>query len=146
MAGSQRGPPAETRPFTSPLERNTRMAAKKKTTKKAKQKRSQAKTGGQRKKTQKAAQKTKAPKASKTAGKLSALEAAVRVLAEAGQPLTCREMIDAMAAKKYWTSPAGKTPANTLYAAILRETQTKADQARFRKVDRGRFDLTTSAR
>ncbi len=128
------------------------MAAKKTTTKKAKQKRSQAKTGGQRKKTQKAARKTKAaktakiPKASKTAEKLSALEAAVRVLAEAGQPLTCREMIDAMAAKKYWTSPAGKTPANTLYAAILREIQTKADQARFRKVDRGRFDLTTSAR
>ena len=135
------------------------MAAKKKTKKKAKQKRSQAKTGAKqktgpkqkatRKETQKpktATQKTKAPKASKTAEKLSALEAAVRVLAEAGQPLTCREMIDAMAAGKYWTSPAGKTPANTLYAAILREIQTKADQARFQKVDRGRFDLTTSAR
>jgi len=135
------------------------MAAKKKTTKKAKQKRSQAKTGAKqktgpkqkatRKETQKpktATRKTKAPKASKTAEKLSALEAAVRVLAEAGQPLTCREMIDAMAAGKYWTSPAGKTPANTLYAAILREIQTKADQARFQKVDRGRFDLTTSAR
>ena len=114
MAGSQRGPPAETRPFTSPLERNTRMAAKKKTKKKAKQKRSQAKTGAKqktgpkqkatRKETQKpktATQKTKAPKASKTAEKLSALEAAVRVLAEAGQPLTCREMIDAMAAGTY---------------------------------------------
>ncbi len=135
------------------------MAAKKKTTKKAKQKRSQAKTGAKqktgpkqkavRKETQKpktATRKTKIPKASKTAEKLSALEAAVRVLAEAGQPLTCREMIDAMAAGKYWTSPAGKTPANTLYAAILREIQTKADQVRFRKVDRGRFDLTTSAR
>jgi len=135
------------------------MAAKKKTTKKAKQKRSQAKTGAKQKTTPKEARKTKTatrktkapktakvPKASKTAGKLSALQAAVRVLAEARRPLTCREMIDAMAAKKYWTSPAGKTPANTLYAAILREIQTKADQARFRKVDRGRFDLTTSAR
>ncbi len=135
------------------------MAAKKKTTKKAKQKRSQAKTGAKQKtapkearKTKTATRKTKAPKtakvpkASKTAGKLSALQAAVRVLAEARRPLTCREMIDAMAAQKYWTSPAGKTPANTLYAAILRETQTKADQARFRKVDRGRFDLTPAAR
>ncbi len=134
------------------------MAAKKKTTKKAKQKRSQAKTGAKQKTSakQKAAQKetqkpkaaktAKIPKASKTAGKLSALQAAVRVLAEAERPLTCREMIDAMAAGKYWTSPAGKTPANTLDAAILREIQTKADQARFQKVDRGRFDLTTSAR
>ncbi len=128
------------------------MAAKKKTKKKAKQKRSQAKTGAKQKAAQKEASKTKAeknaktPKASKTAGKLSALEAAVRVLAEAGRPLTCREMIDAMAAGKYWTSPAGKTPANTLYAAILREIQTKADQARFRKIDRGRFDLTPAAR
>ncbi len=138
------------------------MAAKKKTTtkatKKAKQKRSQAKTGAKQKtsakqkaagkETQKpkAAKTAKIPKASKTAEKLSALEAAVRVLAEAGQPLTCREMIDAMAARKYWTSPAGKTPADTLYAAIVREIQTKADQARFRKVDRGRFDLTPAAR
>ena len=60
--------------------------------------------------------------------------------------MTCREMIDAMAAKGYWSSPAGKTPANTLYAAILRELQTKADQSRFQKVDRGRFDLTEAAR
>ena len=130
------------------------MAAKK-TTKKAKPKRSQAKsgakqkTGAKQKATRKEAQKTKAvkaPKASKTAGKLSALEAAVRALAEAGRPLTCREMINAMTARKYWSSPAGKTPANTLYAAILREIQTKADQARFRKVDRGRFDLTPATR
>ena len=128
------------------------MAAKKKTKKKAKQKRSQAKTSAKQKAAQKEASKTQAeknaktPKASKTAGKLSALEAAVRVLADAGRPLTCREMIDAMAAANYWTSSAGKTPANTLYAAILREIQTKADQARFRKVDRGRFDLTPAAR
>ncbi len=125
------------------------MAAKKKTTKKAKQKRSQAKAGAKQKAVRKGTQKTKAakaPKTSKTAGKLSALSAAVRVLAEEGQPLTCREMIEAMAAQKYWTSPAGKTPANTLYAAILREIQTKAGQARFRKVDRGRFDLNPAAR
>jgi len=55
-------------------------------------------------------------------------------------------MVDAMTARKCWSSPAGKTPANTLYAAILREIQTKAEQARFQKVDRGRFDLTPAAR
>jgi hypothetical protein len=40
-----------------------------------------------------------------------------------------------------WTSPAGKTPASTLYAAFLRELRTKKDQARFRKTERGKFSL-----
>jgi hypothetical protein len=46
-----------------------------------------------------------------------------------------------MAAKGYWTSPAGKTPAATLYAAIVREIRTKKDQARFRRTVPGRFAL-----
>ena len=75
------------------------------------------------------------PKAKKT----SALDAALRVLVETGQPMTCPEMITAMAAKGYWTSPGGKTPAATLYSAILRETQTKGDASRFVKTERGKF-------
>jgi|SRR6516162_9934542 hypothetical protein len=71
--------------------------------------------------------------------KLSALDAAAKVLAEAGEPMTTKTMIEAMAAKGYWTSPGGKTPAATLYSAILREITTKGDQARFRKTDHGRF-------
>jgi hypothetical protein len=71
--------------------------------------------------------------------KLSALDAAAKVLAEAGQAMTCQEMIDAMAAKGYWTSPGGKTPSATLYAAILREVANKGDQARFAKTERGKF-------
>jgi hypothetical protein len=74
--------------------------------------------------------KAKAPKEPK-AKKPSALDAALRVLQEAGQPMTCPEMIDAMAAKGYWTSPGGKTPAATLYSAILRETQSKGYASRF---------------
>ena len=54
------------------------------------------------------AKKEKAPKPEK---KLSALSAAARVLEETGQAMTCQEMIAAMAAKGYWTSPGGKTPA-----------------------------------
>jgi hypothetical protein len=73
--------------------------------------------------------------------KLSALEAAARVLGETGQALTCPALIRAMAAQGYWTSPAGKTPHATLYAAIWREIQTKKDQARFRKTGRGKFAL-----
>jgi hypothetical protein len=63
------------------------------------------------------------------------------VLQEAGQPMTCPEMIEAMAAKGYWTSPGGKTPAATLYSAILRETQTKGDVSRFVRAERGKFGL-----
>ena len=79
--------------------------------------------------------KAKEPKATKT----SALDAALRVLEEAGQPMNCQDMIAAMASKGYWTSPGGKTPAATLYSAILRETQTKGDASRFVKTERGKF-------
>ena len=40
----------------------------------------------------------------------------------------CQELIGAMAAKGYWASPAGRTPAATLYAAITREIQVKGDK------------------
>ncbi len=48
-------------------------------------------------------------------------------------------MIGAMAIKGYWSSPGGKTPDATLYSAILREIDTKGDEARFVKVGRGQF-------
>jgi hypothetical protein len=71
--------------------------------------------------------------------RLSALDAAAKVLGEAGRPLTCKEMIAAMAAKGYWTSPGGKTPAATLSSALLRELTTKGAAARFVKTTRGQF-------
>jgi hypothetical protein len=76
--------------------------------------------------------------------KLSALDAAAQVLAESGQALNCQELIQAMADKGLWVSPSGKTPSATLYAAILRELQTKGDQARFRKTERGKFAAADS--
>ncbi len=87
--------------------------------------------------------KTKKPAKEKVPGKMSALDAAAKVLAEAGEPMTSKAMIDAMAAKGYWTSPGGKTPQATLYAAILREMQTKGADARFTKTERGHFALAT---
>ena len=87
--------------------------------------------------------KAKKPAKEKVPGKLSALDAAAKVLAESGEPMTSKEMIDAMAAKGYWTSPGGKTPQATLYAAILREIQTKGAEARFTKTERGHFALGT---
>ena len=73
--------------------------------------------------------------------KLSALEAAVVLLGETGQAMNCQEMIAAMAAKGYWTSPGGKTPSATLYTSILKELTTKGKESRFVKVDRGHFAL-----
>jgi len=83
----------------------------------------------------------KAPVAADRPKKLSALDAAARVLGESGQALNCQELIEAMAAKGYWTSPAGKTPAATLYAALTREIHTKKQTARFQKTERGKFAL-----
>jgi hypothetical protein len=71
--------------------------------------------------------------------KLSAIDAAAKVLGEAGTPMTCPEMIEAMAKKGYWTSPGGQTPSATLYSAILREINTKGADARFVKTERGKF-------
>ena len=88
-----------------------------------------------------AAKKAKKPKAQAGPKKLSALDAAAKVLGEAGQPMNCQEMIQAMAAKGYWTSPGGKTPSATLYSGILRELKTKGKEARFQKTERGKFTL-----
>ena len=79
-----------------------------------------------------AAPKTKGKKAKEPkAKKSSAIDAAARVLEEAGQPMTCPEMIEAMTAKNYWASPKGLTPAATLYSAILREINAKGKESRF---------------
>ena len=76
-----------------------------------------------------------------TTTKLSALDAAAKVLSETGQAMNCAELIAAMAAKGYWSSPQGRTPASTLYAALTREIHTKGENARFRKSARGQFLL-----
>jgi len=81
----------------------------------------------------------KSDEAKAKAKNLSALDAAAQVLAETGQPMSCQEMIEAMAQKRYWSSPGGKTPASTLYSGILKEITTKGKESRFKKTDRGRF-------
>ncbi len=73
--------------------------------------------------------------------KLSQVAAAERVLADAGEPMTCKAMVEAMAAKGLWSSPGGKTPEATLYSSLLRQIRTKGKAARFKKVARGQFDL-----
>jgi hypothetical protein len=92
----------------------------------------------------KGTRKAKKAPGDRKANKLSALDAAAKVLAETGQPMTCPELITAMAAKGYWSSPTGQTPSATLYAAMLRELQTKGSTARFVKVGPGKFALQGS--
>ena len=110
------------------------MATKKTTTKRTTKKATPKKaTGGGKA----AAKKTPAKKAG---GKMSQMDAAIKVLQAAKEPMTCKAMVEAMAKKKLWHSPGGKTPEATLYASILRDLK-KGKDARFKKVDRGQFAL-----
>ena len=70
----------------------------------------------------------------------SGLDAAAKVLTEAKGPMNCREIVERALAKGYWKT-SGKTPAATIYAAIIREIAAKGDASRFRKVERGKFTL-----
>jgi len=109
------------------------MSAKKTTKKQTQKKQAAAKA-------QPKAKATKAKPASKTAKGMSGLDAAAKVLAEAGGPLGCKQMVERMLAKGLWKTK-GKTPAATIYAAIIREIGKRGSDSRFRKVDRGRFEL-----
>ncbi|MCC7293572.1 MAG: winged helix-turn-helix domain-containing protein [Phycisphaerales bacterium] len=100
----------------------------KKTTKKA----------GKVAKTPKTAKTPKAVKTSTDGKPLSGLDAAAKVLADAGQPMRARELVNTMIERGLWKS-GGKTPHATIYAAMIREIAAKKNAARFRKTDRGLF-------
>jgi hypothetical protein len=72
--------------------------------------------------------------------RLSCVAAALKVLGESSEPMNAQELITAMEAKGYWTSPGGKTPHATLYSAILRDLA-KGDDSKFVKTERGRFTV-----
>ena len=78
-------------------------------------------------------------------GGMSCLNAAAKVLAEKGEPMNCKDMIEAMASKGYWTTPGGQTPHATLYSSIAREIRDKGKESRFKKADRGKFASTGAA-
>jgi len=84
-------------------------------------------------------------KKTKADGKMSGLDAAAKVLAENGKPMSAGAIVEQMLAKGYWTT-GGRTPSATLYAAMLREAKVKGAASRFVKVDRGRWDLTSASK
>jgi len=73
-------------------------------------------------------------------GHPSVLDVAARLLGEACEPLSCQAMITMMLERKLWKT-SGKTPANTLSAAIRREIKATGSASRFRKVERGLFTV-----
>ena len=76
----------------------------------------------------------------KEAKRPSGLDAAAQILAEAKEPLGAKEMVERMLAKGLWQTK-GRTPSATIYAAIIREIAAKGDESRFRKTERGKFEL-----
>lgn len=79
------------------------------------------------------------PEATGQPKRASGLDAAAQVLATAAAPMNAKDIVKAMADQGLWTSPGGKTPHATIYAAMVREITTKGDKARFKKTDRGLF-------
>jgi hypothetical protein len=77
--------------------------------------------------------------------KPSMVDAALQILRAAKEPMTCKDLVEAMTTKGLWSSPKGKTPANTLYSAFLRLLQNKGKAAPICKADKGTFALNPSA-
>ena len=67
------------------------------------------------------------------------MAAALQVLQHRKVAMTCPELIEVMATEDLWSSPGGKTPSNTLYAAISKDIKVNGTDSAFRKAERGRF-------
>ena len=81
----------------------------------------------------------------KGAKAMSLVDAAVSILSQgSGNPMGCKNLVAEAVNQNLWAPRTGKTPASTLYAAILREIATKGDKSRFVKTERGRFALMDS--
>ena len=73
---------------------------------------------------------------------MSLLDAAAHLLSlGTSEPMRCQDIVDLAVARGLWTLGSGKTPANSLYASILREIKTKGQASRFIKAERGKFAL-----
>jgi hypothetical protein len=75
--------------------------------------------------------------------RMSCLDAAAKVLADSGIAMSTGEMMEAIGKANLWSSPHGRTPAATLYSAVLREINTKGTESRFTKTERGKFTAKT---
>jgi hypothetical protein len=99
-----------------------------------------AKVAGDARKTKKAT--VAKPKAARKPGILTL---AADVLRDAKAPMDCKAIVEKVLAKGLWHTK-GKTPAATLYAAIIREIAAKGKETRFHKTDRGMFELSATGK
>jgi len=78
---------------------------------------------------------------------MSLLDAAAHILSlGAALPMRCKDIVDLAINRNLWSPRnGGKTPANSLHAAIQREIKAKGDASRFRKAERGKFVLADKA-
>jgi len=77
---------------------------------------------------------------------MSLLDAAAHLLSlGTGDPMRCKDIVDLAIGRGLWTPGKGKTPANSLHAAIQREIKTKGTASRFVKAERGKFALASKA-
>lgn len=72
--------------------------------------------------------------------KPSGLDLAAKILQEAGKPLNCQEIVKQLLDNGLWKTD-GKTPAATIYSAIITEIKKKGAESRFRKTERGKFEF-----
>jgi len=81
--------------------------------------------------------------AKREAKPMSLLDAAAHLLSlGTGDPMRCKDIVDLAIQRGLWAPRnGGKTPANTLSAAIRREIKAKGDASRFRLAERGKFEL-----
>ena len=78
--------------------------------------------------------------------KMSLLDAAAHILSlGAALPMRCQDIVKLAIDRNLWTPGVGKTPASSLHAAISREIKTKGDDSRFRKAERGKFEINLVA-
>lgn len=78
---------------------------------------------------------------------MSLLDAAAHLLSlGTSDPMRCKDIVDLAIARGLWAPRnGGKTPANSLHAAIQREIKTKGNASRFMKAERGKFALADQA-
>jgi len=91
----------------------------------------------------KAAKKTK--KTDAEPERLSALDAAAKVLAETNEPMTSQEMITAMTEKNYWTSPGGNLSQDTIHLVILKQHRATSNQCILDALTAGKFITNTTS-
>jgi hypothetical protein len=96
------------------------------------------------KKSAKAGQPAKEPKPA--APRKSLASAAVLVLAQAGEPMNAKAIVEAAVAAGWYEPGKGKTQHATLYSCMMREARDHGGKARFRKANRGMWELTDAGK